>query len=58
MSGTVGGAGMHFCYYQKASEQLQLGVELETNFRSQESVASVGYQVELPKVDVCFRGNI
>ena len=44
-SGTVGGAGVHLCFYQKASEQVQIGVELETNIRAQESVASIGYQV-------------
>nr|CAD7438027.1 unnamed protein product [Timema bartmani] len=58
VSGTLGGAGLHLCYYQKASDQLQLGVELETNFRMQESITSVGYQVDLPKGDLCFRGMI
>lgn len=56
-SGTVGAAGVHLCYYQKASKQLQLGVELETNFRLQESVASIGYQVDLPRNDLVFRGE-
>lgn len=45
MSGTLGGSGLHLCFYQKASEQVQIGVELETNIRAQESVASLGYQV-------------
>jgi hypothetical protein len=57
VSGTLGGAGLHLCYHQQASEQLQLGVELDTNFRMQESVASIGYQVDLPKADLCFRGK-
>ena len=57
LSGTLGASGVHICYYQKASEQLQLGVELDTNFRVQESVASIGYQVDLPKADLCFRGK-
>ncbi|PSN40781.1 hypothetical protein C0J52_07190 [Blattella germanica] len=57
VSGTIGGSGLHLCYYQKASEQLQIGVELETNFRVQESVATIGYQVDLPKADLCFRGK-
>lgn len=55
-SGTLGVAGFHVCYYQKASEQLQIGVELETNFKMQESVATIGYQVDLPKADLVFRG--
>ncbi|PNF34924.1 Mitochondrial import receptor subunit TOM40-like protein 1 [Cryptotermes secundus] len=58
VSGTLGGCGLHLCYYQRASEQLQLGVELDTNFRMQESVATLGYQVELPKADLCFRGMV
>ncbi|XP_037902743.1 mitochondrial import receptor subunit TOM40 homolog 1-like [Hermetia illucens] len=57
-SGTVGAGGVHICYYQKASEQLQVGVEFETSFRLQESVASVGYQVDLPKADLVFRGMV
>lgn len=58
ISGTVGGAGLHVCYFHKASEQLQLGVELETNFRLQESVASFGYQIDLPKANLTFRGMV
>lgn len=51
-------AGIHLCYYQKASEQLQIGVELETNLRMQEATASIGYQVDLPKADLMFRGMV
>lgn len=56
-SGTLGPGGIHICYYQKASEQLQIGVEVETSLRMQESVATVGYQVDLPKADLLFRGE-
>ena len=55
-SGTLGMTGIHLCYYQKASDQLQIGVELETSFRMQESTATIGYQVDLPKADLVFRG--
>lgn len=58
VSGTLGGAGVHACYYHKASEQLQLGVEVDTNFRLQESVASIGYQIDLPKANMVFRGML
>lgn len=58
MSGTLGLTGIHLCYYQKASKQLQVGVELEANSRMQESVASIGYQVDIPKSDVVFKGHI
>lgn len=57
-SGTIGAGGIHLCYYQKASEQLQVGVEVETSLRMQESVAVIGYQVDLPKADLVFRGMI
>jgi len=57
LSGTVGLSGLHLCYYQKASKQLQLGVELEANSRMQEAVASIGYQVDIPKSDVVFKGH-
>ena len=58
MSGTIGLTGVHLCYYQRASKQLQVGVELEANSRMQESVASIGYQVDIPKSDVVFKGHI
>ncbi|KAH8386906.1 hypothetical protein KR093_003391 [Drosophila rubida] len=57
-SGTLGPSGMHLCYYQKASEQLQIGVEVETSLRMQESVATIAYQIDLPKADLVFRGSI
>lgn len=57
-SGTLGLAGLHVCYYRKASEQLQLGVELETNFRVQEAIATIGYQIDLGKADIVFRGMV
>jgi mitochondrial import receptor subunit TOM40 len=58
VSGTIGAHAFHLCYYQKASEQLQIGVELETNLRSNESVASIGYQVDLPKADLVYKGQL
>lgn len=57
-SGTIGEAGIHACYYHRASEQLQLGVEVDTNFRMRESVASIGYQIDLPKANLVFRGSV
>lgn len=57
-SGTVGLSGIHLCYYRKASEQLQFGVEVETNFRVQEAVGTFGYQIDLPKADLVFRGQL
>lgn len=57
-SATVGEAGVHACYYHRASEQVQLGVEVDTSFRMRESVASIGYQVDLPKANFVFRGSV
>lgn len=57
ITGTVGVSGVHLCYYQRASKQLQVGVELEANHRMQEAVASIGYQVDIPKSEVVFKGR-
>lgn len=46
------------CFHQKASQQLQVGVELEINCRIQESTGAIAYQVDLPKADLVFRGMI
>lgn len=51
-------AGCHLCFHQKASQQLQVGVELEVNSRIQESTATIAYQIDLPKADLVFRGEI
>lgn len=56
ISGTLGLAGAHVCYYQRVSDQLQIGCEIETSLQMQESIASIGYQVDLPKADLVFRG--
>lgn len=57
-SGTLGVASMHVCYHHRCSDQLQIGVELETNFKMQDSVATIGYQIDLPKADLLFRGMV
>uniref|UniRef100_A0A1L8DVF3 Putative translocase of outer mitochondrial membrane complex subunit tom40 n=1 Tax=Nyssomyia neivai TaxID=330878 RepID=A0A1L8DVF3_9DIPT len=57
-TGTVDFAGVHLCYHSRASEQLQLAVEVETNFRMQDSVATFGYQVDLPKANLVFKGMV
>ncbi|KAK4293554.1 hypothetical protein Pmani_017689 [Petrolisthes manimaculis] len=57
-SGTLGGTGIHLCYHRKATEHLQIGVELETSLRVQESIASIAYQLEIPKANTVFRGTL
>lgn len=57
-SGTAGMSALHLCYFQKASEQLALGVEFDTNFRMMESTASLAYQIDVPKADLSFKGMV
>ena len=58
LSATLGQAGVHVCYHLKASHQLQLGVEIETNLRTHESEAAIVYQLDLPYSDLIFRGLV
>ncbi|XP_053978246.1 mitochondrial import receptor subunit TOM40 homolog 1-like [Hylaeus anthracinus] len=57
-SGTIGEAGLHICYHRKASPQLELGVELETNTRTYHSIATIVYRVNIPYADLVFRGIV
>lgn len=58
LSTTVGEAGVHVCYHMKASHQLQLGVEIETNFRTHESETAIVYQMDLSHSNLIFRGLV
>ncbi|XP_014207924.1 mitochondrial import receptor subunit TOM40 homolog 1 [Copidosoma floridanum] len=58
ISGNIGFAGAHLCFYQRASQQLQFGVEFELIHRMQECKSTVAYQVDLPKADLTFKGSI
>ncbi|CAL1531772.1 unnamed protein product [Lymnaea stagnalis] len=49
---------LHTCFYQKVHENLQVGVELETSLRMAESTATVAYQIDIPKAEVTFRGQV
>ncbi|XP_034029913.1 mitochondrial import receptor subunit TOM40 homolog isoform X1 [Thalassophryne amazonica] len=60
---TLGGAGAHATYYHKANDQslpmqLQVGVEFEANTRMQDTTASFGYQLDLPKANLLFKGTV
>ncbi|XP_066575438.1 mitochondrial import receptor subunit TOM40 homolog [Amia ocellicauda] len=55
---TLGGAGAHASYYHKANDQLQVGVELEASSRMQETSVSFGYQLDLPKANLLFKGSV
>lgn len=56
ISTTLGEAGLHVCCHRRASEQLQLGAELEVNLRTHESRGTLVYQINVPKSDFIFRG--
>ncbi|MBZ3888726.1 Mitochondrial import receptor subunit TOM40-like protein [Sciurus carolinensis] len=55
---TLGQAGMHATYYHKASDQLQVGVEFEAGTRMQDTSVSFGYQLDLPKANLLFKGSV
>ncbi|EFN71901.1 Mitochondrial import receptor subunit TOM40-like protein [Camponotus floridanus] len=57
-SGSISPSACHLCFHQRASQQLQVGVELEINARMQESTATIAYQVDLPKADLVFKGSV
>ncbi|KAI4876205.1 hypothetical protein NFI96_017946 [Prochilodus magdalenae] len=55
---TLGGAGAHASYYHKANDQLQIGVEFEASARMQDTSVSFGYQLDVPKANLLFKGSI
>jgi len=59
LSATVSNGGsLHCCYYQKCSQDLSLGAELETNLRMGQSVGTVGYKVDIPRAGLAFKGAV
>jgi len=59
LSATVSNSGsLHASYYQKCSQDLSVGAELETNIRMGQSVATVGYKVEMPRAGLNFKGAV
>ncbi|MEQ2174677.1 Mitochondrial import receptor subunit TOM40 [Goodea atripinnis] len=52
---TLGGAGAHATYYHKANDQV--GVEFEASTRMQDTTTSFGYQLDLPKANLLFKGK-
>ncbi|XP_071656692.1 mitochondrial import receptor subunit TOM40 homolog isoform X2 [Patagioenas fasciata] len=55
---TLGQAGAHATYYHRANEQLQVGVELEASARLRDTSVTFGYQLELPRGHLLFRGSL
>ncbi|XP_033253552.1 mitochondrial import receptor subunit TOM40 homolog 1-like [Drosophila miranda] len=54
----IGPPGIHLGHYRKCSEQLQIGLEVETCLRTMASVATISYQSKIQKGDVQFRASL
>lgn len=58
LSATFGKAGVRLCYHHKQSQQLQMGVEFKSNWRTRESEARIVYQLDMPLADLVFQGFV
>ena len=58
LSANLQPTGAHLFYYKKLHENFQAGCELETNLMMGESTATLGYQIDVPKADLTFRGSV
>jgi len=59
LASTISNSGaMHASFWQKCSDDLQVGTEIETNIKMQETVGTVGYQVDLARAGLLFRGAV
>lgn len=56
LAGTIGSGGLHTSFYRKANENVQVGVELEASLRTMDSVTSMVYQIDVPKMNLLFKG--
>ncbi|XP_002138976.2 mitochondrial import receptor subunit TOM40 homolog 1 [Drosophila pseudoobscura] len=54
----IGPTGIHLGHYRKCSDQLQIGLEVETCLRTMASVATIAYQSKIQKGDVQFRASL
>lgn len=57
-SATLGQTGWHLSYWHKGNENVKVGVEYEYNTRARDSSVSAGYQMEVPKSNITFRGML
>ena len=59
LAATLGNSGqLHATYWQKCSEQLQMGVELEANLKMKEASTTIGYEVNLPKGNLTVKASV
>ncbi|XP_078525344.1 mitochondrial import receptor subunit TOM40B [Lissotriton helveticus] len=54
----IGYGGAHASYYHKANDQIQVGVEFEANTRIRETSFAFGYQLDIPRANLVFRGSV
>jgi len=52
------GPGWHASFYQKVNDSIQIGAELETSIGMGQSIASVGYQVDVPSTGATFKAQL
>uniref|UniRef100_A0A3B5KTC7 Translocase of outer mitochondrial membrane 40 homolog, like n=1 Tax=Xiphophorus couchianus TaxID=32473 RepID=A0A3B5KTC7_9TELE len=52
---TLGWASVQASYYHRASDKLQLGVELETGAFLEDSSVTFGYQLDVPEANLQFK---
>ncbi len=55
---TPAAGGIHACYYRKANDTVQIGVELEGSLRTAECQTTLGYQIDIPTANLVFRGKL
>jgi len=54
----AGSAGVHMSFYRKANDFVQVGVEMETSLKTLESITTFGYQMDIPKMNLLFKGMV
>lgn len=59
LSGALNPLGsLHLCYHHQSKSPIQFGVEMEANVRTMESQTTFGYQVDLNRANLVFRGMV
>jgi len=57
LAATLGTSALHASFFRKANENVQVAVELEASLRTMESVTTFAYQLDLPKMNLLFKGK-
>ena len=55
---TLGSMGGHASFFRKANENVSVGVEMEASFKRWESVTTFAYQLDIPKMNLLFKGML